>query len=124
MHISFVGRMHCLVALAYPGPAVQSVTHMGFAGVNFSMGYEGPQPTTLFTTIGLALDPGNVVLSCLLWIWICRSGACVHHAHEEHMDEQCAAYDVMPKLTEILSNCGEATTMSPARLLPPRMQRR
>ena len=77
-----------------------------------------------FTTIGVALDPGNVVLSCLVWICICRSGACVHHVDEDHMDEQCTACDAMPKLTEILSNCGEASKMSQARLLLLRMQRR
>ena len=76
-----------------------------------------------FTTIGVALDPGNVVLSCLLWICICRSGACVHAVHEQHMDKQCAACDAMPKLTKILSNCGEASKMAQARLLLLRMQR-
>ena len=40
------------------------------------------------------------------------------------MDEQCAACDAMPKLTEILSKCGEASKMSQARLLLLRMQRR
>jgi hypothetical protein len=39
-----------------------------------------------FTTIGAALDPGNIVLSCILLVCICRSGACVHEVYKDHMD--------------------------------------
>jgi len=72
-----------------------------------------------FTTIGVALDPGNVVLSCVLLVCICRSGACVHGVHEDHMDATCATCNAMPKpkLTEVLRSCGKASKMAQARLL-------
>ena len=77
-----------------------------------------------FTTIGVPLDPGNVVLSFQLWSCICRSGACVHDVEEEHMNANCAACNEMPSLTEILRNCGRADKMAQARLLLLCMQRR
>jgi hypothetical protein len=39
-----------------------------------------------FTTIGVPLDPGNIVLSCILLACICRSGACVHEVYKGHND--------------------------------------
>ena len=67
-----------------------------------------------FTTIGVALDPGNVVLSCMLLVCMCRSGSCAHDVHEGHMDVLCATCGAMPKLTEILRNCGTASNMAQA----------
>ena len=77
-----------------------------------------------FSHIGVGLDPGNVVLSCMLWVCICRSGACVHFVDKEHMDGQCASCKTLPKLTEILRNHSQATKMSQARLLLLCMQKR
>ena len=77
-----------------------------------------------FTTIGVGMDPGNDVLSCVLCVCICRSGACVHDVHEKYMDEHCAACEEMPKLIEILSNWSEASKMTKAQLLLLAMQRR
>ena len=57
------------------------------------------------TTIGVTLDPGSVVLSCVLLVCICRSGACVHDVQ----DVGCATCGEMPKLTEILRKCGKAS---------------
>ena len=37
-----------------------------------------------FTTIGVALDPGNIVLSCMLLACVCRSGAAVHKVDVAH----------------------------------------
>ena len=39
-----------------------------------------------FTTIGVPLDPGNIVLSCILLVCICRSGACVHEVYKGNND--------------------------------------
>ena len=77
-----------------------------------------------FTTIGVELDPGNVVLSCMLLVCICRSGARVHDVQRVHMDARCVTCDEMPKLTEILLNRGQASRMAQARLLLLRMQSR
>ena len=70
------------------------------------------------------MDPGNDVLSCVLCVCICRSGACVHDVHEKYLDEQCAACKKMLKLTEVLSNCSEMGKMAQAQFLLLAMQRR
>ena len=39
-----------------------------------------------FTTVDVPLDPGNIVLSCILLVGIFRSGACVHEVYKGHND--------------------------------------
>ena len=88
-------RMPWLVALAYSLDLPYKIYHtadLPESALEWDMKAHSRQH--FFTTIGVALDPGNVVLSCILLVCICRSGACVHDVHEEHMDRQCAACSV------------------------------
>ena len=79
-----------------------------------------------FTRIGVPLDPGNVVSSCVLLVCICRSGAYVHDVHDGLMGVPCATCDANEwKHTDIvLRNCGKASKMALARLLLLRIQSR
>ena len=70
-----------------------------------------------FSIIGVGLDPGNVVLLCMLLDCFALSGAAVHKVHAGYMDMGCAVCDKMPKLTEVLRDCAQASSMAQARLL-------
>jgi len=119
-------RMPWLVALAYSLDLPYkkyNTTNLPESALEWDMKALSRQ--NFFTRIGVALDPSNVVLSCVLLVCICRSGACVHGVHEGLMGEPCAArHAKKSKLTEILRNCGKASKMAQARLLLLRMQSR
>ena len=122
---NLLGRMPWLVALAYSLDLpykCYDTQDLPESALEWDMKALSRQHC--FTRIGVALDPGNVVYSCMLWICICRSGASVHDVEEEHMNANCAACNEMPSLTEILRNCGRADKMAQARLLLLCMQRR
>jgi len=102
-----LGRMPWLVALAYSLDLPYKIYHtadLPESALEWDMKAHSRQH--FFTTIGVGLDPGNVVLSCILLVCICRSGACVHEVDEGHLDVSCATCSAMPKLTEILRSEG------------------
>ena len=122
---NLLGRMPWLVALAYTLDLPYKKEHtwdLPESALEWDMKALSRQH--FFSNIGVPLDPGNVVLSFMLWICICRSGACVHLVDKEHMDGQCASCNPMPKLTDILRNHSQGTKMLQARLLLLFMQKR
>jgi hypothetical protein len=115
---NLLNRMPWLVALAYALDLPYKEYHtndLPDSALEWDMKALSRQH--FFTTVEVPLDPGNIVLSCMLLVCICRSGACVHEVHQGHRDARCATCDARPKLTEILRDCGQASKMAQARLL-------
>ena len=84
---NLLGRMPWLVALAYsldlPHKKYRTAD-LPESALKWDMKALSRQH--FFTTIGVPLDPGNIVLSCILLVCICRSGACVHEVYKGHND--------------------------------------